>query len=117
MMSKKVVQVMILLMVVLFLLPLLAMPGLAAETTDGVQIFEANCAGCHANGGNIMRRGKNLKRQAMEKHGYTSVEAITEIVTNGKGRGMSAFGDRLTAPEIQAVSKYVLEQSLVDWKS
>lgn len=116
MMSKKIVQIILVFMVVLFLIPLFAMPGLTAEVVDGSQIFEANCAGCHANGGNIVRWDKNLKQRAMTKNGYTSIETIADLVTHGKGN-MSAYGDRLTAPEIQAVSEYVLQQSQKNWKS
>lgn len=116
MMSKKVVQIILVFMVVLFLLPLFAMQGSTAEAVDGAQLFEANCAGCHANGGNIVRWGKNLKQRAMAKNGYTSIETIADLVTHGKGN-MSAYGDRLTAPEIQAVSEYVLQQSQKNWKS
>ncbi len=92
------------------------MPSFAVEPIEGSQVFEANCAGCHINGGNIVRRGKNLKKQAMEKRGYTSVEAIADIVTNGKGI-MSAYGDKLSSAEITAVSTYVLERSRQDWRS
>ena len=42
---------------------------------DGAQLFELHCAGCHLNGGNIIRRGKTLKLAALERQGcllYTS---------------------------------------------
>ena len=44
-----------------------------------------------------------------------SLEAITNIVTNGKSN-MSAYKDRLTTEEIQNVAAYVLEQAEKDWK-
>ena len=115
-MNKKVVRIVIIAMVLLLALPVLIAPALSAELPNGEQVFDATCAGCHMNGGNIVRRGKNLKQRAMEKNGYTSVESIAEIVTNGKG-AMSAYGDRLTPEEIQAVSEYVLAQSQKNWKS
>ncbi|MGL4620906.1 cytochrome c6 PetJ [Chroococcidiopsis sp.] len=89
-------------------------PALAADTSDGAKIFETQCAGCHINGGNIVRRGKNLKQKALKKYGMDSLEAIANIVTNGKGN-MSAYKDRLTAEEIQAVSAYVLQQAETGW--
>ncbi|OKH12495.1 c-type cytochrome [[Limnothrix rosea] IAM M-220] len=115
-MNKKVVQIIVIAMIILLALPVLIAPALSAELPSGEQVFESTCAGCHINGGNIIRRGKNLKQRAMEKHGYTSVESIAEIVANGKGN-MSAYGDRLTSEEIQAVSEYVLAQSQKNWKS
>ena len=86
-----------------------------ADTVDGAKIFSANCAGCHINGGNIIRRGKNLKMKALKKYKMDSVEAISNIVTYGKNN-MSAYKDRLTEPEIQAVSTYVLNQAENNWR-
>ena len=116
-MNRKVVQILVIVMIILLVLPLFVMPGFSAELADGAQIFEANCAGCHVNGGNIIRRGKNLKQRAMKKNGFTSVASIAEIVTNGRGNNMSAYGDRLTTPEIQAVAEYVLAQSIQNWQN
>lgn len=92
------------------------MPALADEGMAGAEVFEVHCVGCHINGGNIVRRGKNLKQGTLERRGYDSVEAIAQLVTNGKGL-MSAYRDRLTPEEITAVSEYVLEQAANDWKA
>ncbi len=86
-----------------------------ADSNNAAKIFETNCAGCHINGSNIIRRGKNLKMNALKKNGMDSIEAITSIVTNGKSN-MSAYKDRLTAPEIQEVATYVLQQAEKNWK-
>ncbi len=72
-------------------------------------------AGCHSNGGNIVRRGKTLKKKALKKNGMDSLEAISSIVTNGKNN-MSTYKDRLTTEQIQDVSAYVLEQAEKDWR-
>ncbi|MBD2211781.1 c-type cytochrome [Nostoc linckia FACHB-104] len=87
----------------------------AADTVNGAQIFDVHCAGCHINGGNIIRRGKTLKKKALKKYGMDSLEAISSIVTNGKNN-MSAYKDRLTPEQIQDVAAYVLEQSEKDWR-
>jgi cytochrome c6 len=92
----------------------LQQPALA-DTADAAKIFEANCAGCHINGGNILRRGKNLKTKALKKYNMDSVEAISNIVTYGKNN-MSAYKDRLSESEIQAVSIYVLKQAENNWR-
>lgn len=87
-----------------------------SNNLSGQQVFEIHCAGCHVNGSNIIRRGKNLKMKALHKYGYDSVDAIASMVTNGKNN-MSAFSDRLNETEIQNVAKYVFQQAENNWKS
>ena len=89
-------------------------PTALADSGNGAPLFETHCSGCHLNGGNIIRRGKNLKLKTLEKNGYDTSEAIAEIIANGKNN-MSAFSDRLSAPEISDVADYVLEQAQQDW--
>lgn len=89
-------------------------PVAADTTTNGAKIFDVQCAGCHLNGGNIVRRGKNLKQKALKKYGMDSIDAIANIVTNGKNN-MSAYKDRLSEQQILDVSVYVLEQAQKDW--
>lgn len=84
-----------------------------ADTTG--ELFEVHCAGCHPNGANIIRRGKNLKQKALKRHGYDSADAISTLITNGKGL-MSAYGDRLNEDEINSLANYVLEKAAVNWK-
>lgn len=98
-------------------LSILALPhlALASDINSGAKIFEMNCAGCHAKGGNIIRRGKTLKKRALKRNGFESVAAISQIVTHGKGN-MSAYEDRLTTEEINAVSNYVWQQAEQGWK-
>ncbi|BAZ85818.1 cytochrome c6 PetJ [Dolichospermum compactum] len=91
------------------------LPANALETKNGAEIFSFHCAGCHINGENIIRRGKNLKKNALKRYKMDSLEAITAIVTNGKNN-MSAYKDRLTPEEIKKVATYVLEQAEKDWK-
>jgi cytochrome c6 len=90
-------------------------PALAADTANGAKIFSVQCAGCHVNGGNIVRRGKTLKTRALKRNGMDSLEAIASLVANGKNN-MSAFKDRLTEKQIEDVSTYVLEQAEKGWR-
>ncbi|TVP67260.1 MAG: cytochrome C6 [Nodularia sp. (in: Bacteria)] len=109
-------RLLILLLLTIFLLNNnLTSPAIAAEINHGAEVFSVHCAGCHINGGNIIRRGKNLKKPALKKYGMDSIEAVTAIVTNGKNN-MSAYKDRLTTPEIQEVAAYVLEQAEIGWR-
>jgi cytochrome c6 len=93
--------------------------GSIAQATEtalaiGSTIFQTECAACHQGGGNIIRRGKNLKLKTLERNHVETIEAIQALVTQGKGN-MSAYGDRLTAAEITAVSEYVLAQAAQNW--
>jgi cytochrome c6 len=90
-------------------------PALAMDSANGAQIFAQNCAACHANGGNIIRRGKNLKKRALQRHQKDSIEAISLLVKEGK-YAMPAYADRLSEAEITAVAAYVLAQAENDWK-
>lgn len=90
--------------------------ALAANPANGVEIFSVHCAACHASGGNIVRRGKNLKQSALQRYGMDSIAAIASLVENGKN-AMPAYKNRLSEQEIQAVANYVLEQAGNNWKS
>ncbi|MBD2496074.1 c-type cytochrome [Nostoc sp. FACHB-280] len=105
----------ILCLILLLFTTTFTLPANASDTADGAQIFSVHCAGCHINGSNIIRRGKNLKKQALKKYNMDSIEAITSIVTNGKSN-MSAYKDRLSEQEIHDVAVYVLEQAAKDWR-
>lgn len=89
-------------------------PVLAADIANGAKIFEVQCAGCHANGGNIVRRGKTLKLKALQRNQVDTQAAIATLVTNGKAN-MSAYKDRLSQAEIEDVSAYVLEMAQKNW--
>jgi cytochrome c6 len=96
-------------------IPFKAIAQVNSNALSGEQIFEFHCAGCHINGSNIIRRGKNLKMKALHKYGYDSVDAIVNITANGKNN-MSAFSDRLSEQEIKNVAQYVFQQAENNWK-
>lgn len=99
----------------LFILNTSALADTVTNLDNGAKVFKANCAGCHVNGGNIVRRGKNLKLRALHRHKADTQEAVVSLVTNGKGI-MSAYGDKLTPEEIENVSAYVLQRAAENWK-
>ncbi|GAB4533488.1 MAG: c-type cytochrome [Pleurocapsa sp.] len=90
-------------------------PVSATDLEKGTAIFQAHCAGCHANGGNIVRRGKNLRQKALKRNQLDNLAAVVELVTNGKNN-MSAYRDRLTTQDIEEVSAYVLQQAANNWR-
>nr|YP_009315264.1 Cytochrome c553 [Yamadaella caenomyce]SCW23719.1 Cytochrome c553 [Yamadaella caenomyce] len=87
---------------------------IAADIAAGEQIFNANCAACHAGGNNAIITEKTLKKDVLEAYSMNSIDAITTQVTNGKG-AMPAFGGRLEAEDIENVANYVLSQAEQGW--
>ncbi len=82
----------------------------AADAAAGAKVFTANCTACHMGGGNVVMATKTLKKDALEKYGMYSQEAIVTQVTKGKG-AMPAFAGRLSDADIENVAAYVLEQA------
>ncbi|OYD98169.1 cytochrome C [Nostoc sp. 'Peltigera membranacea cyanobiont' 210A] len=93
-------------------------PALAAETSNGAKIFEANCASCHIGGGNILISQKTLKKEALSKYlenyNQDSIQAIIHQVQNGKN-AMPAFKDKLSSEEILEVAAYVFQNAEQGW--
>ncbi|QDL10483.1 cytochrome C6 [Brasilonema octagenarum UFV-E1] len=115
-MSIKLKKLIIILLLTFIVLNLNFIPtALATDTVNAEKIFSVQCAGCHINGSNIVRRGKNLKLKALKKYHMDSIEAISSIVTNGKNN-MPAYEDRLSKQEIQDLSAYVLKQAEKGWR-
>jgi cytochrome c6 len=86
------------------------------QVTQAAALFELQCSGCHINGGNIIRRGKNLKLKALQANHVDTQETISAMITKGKGI-MSAYADRLSPAEIELLASYVLEQANAGWPS
>ncbi|NJL09404.1 MAG: c-type cytochrome [Calothrix sp. SM1_7_51] len=90
-------------------------PAWAGDVVSGAKVFSANCASCHAGGKNLVQAQKSLKKEALEKYGMYSAQAIITQVTKGKG-AMPAFGKRLKPAQIEDVAAYVLAQADKGWK-
>lgn len=82
----------------------------AISNENGKELFEKNCLVCHLGGNNIIIPEKNLKKDSLEENGMNNLNAISYQILNGKN-GMPAFQGRLKENEIEAIAKYVLEQS------
>jgi cytochrome c6 len=87
---------------------------MTADSPLGESLFSVQCAACHAHGGNIVRRGKTLKQKALVRNGYGDVDAIAQLITQGKG-AMPAYADRLSAQEIGAIAQYVHQKANTGW--
>jgi len=96
----------------LLLVGLLVAPPVWAA--DGAQLFEAHCAGCHLNGGNIIRRGKTLKLAALQRQDLASRQAIARIAAEGIGQ-MSGYKAVLGDAGVDAVAGWVWQQAEAGW--
>lgn len=102
-------------------------PAPAQELQSSEQTFSTTCAGCHAGGGNIVKREATLKLSDLSKYGLDSPEALFDIIYFGKGsmpgygekcqpRGQCTFGKRLNDDEIRNLATYVIENARKEWK-
>jgi cytochrome c6 len=93
-------------------------PALAAETSNGAKIFQANCSSCHIGGGNILVAEKTLNKEALSKYlaDYNTdpIQAIIYQVQNGKN-AMPAFKNNLTSEEILDVAAYIFQKAEQGW--
>jgi cytochrome c6 len=76
-----------------------------ALAADGAAIYASKCAACHGKDGKGTAVGQKMgaKDLATVKGGEAEIVAV---VSDGKGK-MTAFKNKLSAEEIQAVAKYV----------
>ena len=86
----------------------------AFEADLGGNLFKHNCAGCHINGGNIIRRSKNLKISSLKSNGIDNPEDIAIIARQGVGI-MSGYEDELGENGDQIVANWVWEQAQKAW--
>lgn len=80
----------------------------------GAQLFNNHCAGCHVNGGNILRRNKTLKLAALKRQGLDSEAAIALIAAQGIGQ-MGGYADQLGPGGPEAVASWVWQQAQAGW--
>jgi len=90
-------------------------PAWAELSLDhGAQLFEQHCAGCHVNGGNIIRRGKTLQLKALERQDIATEQAIAAIAAAGQGQ-MSGYASVLGEGGAEDVAAWVWQQALAGW--
>ncbi len=96
-----------------------AMAVAASEAT--VQVFQNSCAGCHAGGGNIVKRDATLALSDLQKYGLDGPDQLYDIIYKGRGsmpgfgegcapKGACTFAKRLTDDQVRDLAEYILEQ-------
>ncbi|WP_396094858.1 MULTISPECIES: c-type cytochrome [unclassified Cyanobium] len=91
-----------------------ALDSEVARRDTGGRLFEAHCIGCHAQGGNIIRRGKTLKLAALERNGAANPAVIATIAAAGIGQ-MGGYGEALGDGGADAVAAWVWQQAQAGW--
>jgi len=104
----------LLVLAALFLLVLWPRPAWGLSEARGAQLFEQHCAGCHVNGGNILRRGKTLKLAALERYGRADPAVIATIAAAGVGQ-MGGYAAVLGEGGPEAVADWVWQQAQAGW--
>lgn len=88
---------------------------LAAEpTASGARLFDLHCAGCHPNGGNVIRRGRGLRQADLRRQGIEDEAAIAAIAAAGIGR-MDGYAAALGEGGPEAVAAWVWQQAQGGW--
>eukprot|EP00889_Picochlorum_renovo_P007832 jgi/Picre1/34862/NNA_002328.t1 len=104
----------------------LCIPEYAVAGTDPAATFENTCAGCHAGGGNIVKRDATLSLSDLQKYGLDGPDALYSIIYNGNGsmpgygaecapKGKCTFGKRLSDSEISELATYILDKAKSGW--
>ena len=105
---------MIRLLSAILLAGLFLFPSTTHAVESGASLFQNNCASCHPNGGNIIRRGRTLKMKALTKRGLDSSEAIAQVAREGIGQ-MSGYADALGEGGDAQVGEWVWQQAQKAW--
>ena len=87
---------------------------LAVENSMAEKLFIEHCSGCHVNGGNIVRRNKNLKITTLKRNGLDNPEAIAKVAREGIG-SMSGYANVLSEQEVEIIANWILEQAQKAW--
>lgn len=80
----------------------------------GGKLFANHCAGCHVNGGNVIRRSKTLRRQDLLREGVKGPAEVARIAAEGKGQ-MSGYEKVLGEGGADAVGAWVWRQAELGW--
>lgn len=88
--------------------------GQGSQGSQGEELFANHCAGCHVHGGNIIRRGRTLRLEALKRNGLADPAAIAAVAAEGRGQ-MSGYGDVLGPGGAEVVAAWVWEQAQQGW--
>jgi cytochrome c6 len=90
---------------------LLALPTATQGQSDAAKLYKTNCALCHsADGSGDSPSGKALHAKDLrsEEVQQQSDEALSEVITKGKGK-MPAFGAQIKPDDVKKLVAYLRE--------
>ena len=85
----------------------------------GTEIFNANCASCHAGGQNVIKEQRTLKKDALDKFvGGYDVETIKTFLKESSRHQNQAYfrapGGKLTPLDFDDAAAYVSQTATAD---
>ena len=89
----------------------LASTGFAAGAKGGKgeELFNKNCAVCHAKGGNVVNPKKTLAKKDRESNGFKTAKDIVRNMRN-PGPGMTKFDEKtIPTKDAKAIADYVIK--------
>ena len=90
---------------------LMALPTATQGQSDAAKLYKTNCALCHsADGSGDSPSGKALHAKDLrsEEVQKQSDEALSEVITKGKGK-MPAFGAKIKPDDVKKLVAYLRE--------
>jgi len=89
-----------------------ATPVLAANANvaNGATLFTANCASCHAGGGNNLAKKKTLEKQALEKYQSLDPVQLQKYMQTGLPHKLMPF--KFEEQDYKDVTAFVLDQAM-----
>ena len=112
--SRKVFSFNLLIGLIILFLISFPLASYSMEERNGENLFSKHCAGCHINGGNIIRRNKTLRLKDLNRNGIDTPDAIAKIAKEGIG-SMSGYKDVLGEKGDEIVANWIWEQSQNAW--
>jgi len=84
--------------------------SVAAQAPDGQALYQQNCKKCHGATGTPTARIAEMypEIKPLSQAAGISADSVVALVTNGAGKEMKPFKDKLSPAEIRAVSEYAL---------
>ena len=83
--------------------------ALAAGAPDGKTLFDAHCAACHKDGGNMIKPNKTLKKSDREANGVKSAKDMVKLMRK-PGPGMTTFDTKTVSDkDAKAIADYVMK--------
>lgn len=82
------------------------------NVSRGRELFQSNCAGCHAGGQNFVSEKKTLQKEALEKFQSLEKEKLQKFVETGMPHKLLPL--KFESSDYSNVVDYVLDQALND---